>query len=102
MSLCYFGVQHSVWLVALLFGVVNGLGVGIAYVVPLVCGMSVRFLLFTIVSDVSVRVLMFIVGADCGMFANFLLLLIVKGTNPPLKKSLNIPEIYAKMLGRFQ
>ena len=24
-----------------------------------------------------------------------------KGTNPPLKKSLNIPEIYAKMFGRF-
>ncbi|XP_043199250.1 uncharacterized MFS-type transporter YhjX-like [Amphibalanus amphitrite] len=39
-SLCYFAVQHSVWLVALLFGVINGLGVGIAYVVPLVCGMS--------------------------------------------------------------
>ncbi|XP_037074541.1 uncharacterized MFS-type transporter YhjX-like [Pollicipes pollicipes] len=39
-SLCYFGVQHSVWLVALLFGVINGLGVGIAYVVPLICGMS--------------------------------------------------------------
>ena len=26
---------------------------------------------------------------------------IFKGTNPPLKKSLNIPEIYAKMFGRF-
>ena len=25
----------------------------------------------------------------------------LKGTNPPLKKSLNIPEIYAKMFGRF-
>ena len=25
----------------------------------------------------------------------------VKGTNPSLKKSLNIPEIYAKMFGRF-
>ena len=25
----------------------------------------------------------------------------VKGTNPPLRKSLNIPEIYAKMFGRF-
>ena len=24
-----------------------------------------------------------------------------KGTNPALKKSSNIPEIYAKMLGRF-
>ena len=25
----------------------------------------------------------------------------VKGTNPALKKSSNIPEIYAKMFGRF-
>ena len=27
--------------------------------------------------------------------------LTLKGTNSPLKKSLNIPEIYAKMFGRF-
>ena len=33
--------------------------------------------------------------------ALFLLLAMLKGTNPPLEKSLNIPEIYAKMLGRF-
>ena len=26
---------------------------------------------------------------------------IIKGTNPALKKSSNIPEIYAKMFGRF-
>ena len=26
---------------------------------------------------------------------------ILKGTNPALKKSSNIPEIYAKMFGRF-
>ncbi|KAF0308274.1 putative MFS-type transporter YhjX [Amphibalanus amphitrite] len=51
-SLCYFAVQHSVWLVALLFGVINGLGVGIAYVVPLVCGMSVRSIF---VSSVACR-----------------------------------------------
>ena len=25
----------------------------------------------------------------------------IKGTNPALKKSLNIPEIYAEMFGRF-
>ena len=25
----------------------------------------------------------------------------VKGTNPSLRKSLNIPDIYAKMFGRF-
>ena len=25
----------------------------------------------------------------------------VKGTNPSLKKSLNVPEIYVKMFGRF-
>ena len=25
----------------------------------------------------------------------------IKGTNPPLKNSLNITEIYAKMFGRF-
>ena len=31
-------------------------------------------------------------------FNNFFVL---KGTNPALKKSSNIPEIYAKMFGRF-
>ena len=31
----------------------------------------------------------------------FVIIRHVKGTNPSLKKSLNIPEIYAKMFGRF-
>ena len=32
---------------------------------------------------------------------SFTTLWVLKGTNPALKKSSNIPEIYAKMFGRF-